>query len=62
MTSEEMAAPTEPPPYYASEAPDCGCKSSVPWERRRYDGTWNELSLEQRTCLECGFSLTREIT
>lgn len=62
MTSEEMAASTEPPPYYASEAPDCGCESSVPWERRRYDGTWEEMHLESRTCLKCGFTLSREIT
>lgn len=62
MSPEEQAADTQPPPYYASEAPDCFCTPSTPWDSRRYDGVWHEELLEQRTCLTCGASFTRELT
>lgn len=58
MSPAEQAASTEPP-YYASEEPPCFCTPSVPWDDRKYDGTYEEGSCEQRTCRECGASLSR---
>jgi hypothetical protein len=60
MTAEELAADTLPPADLA--APACHCMPSVPWSQRRYDGVWEETGLEQRTCRECGASLTIEVT
>ena len=45
--------------------PACLCTPSTLWLERRYDGQWddgfNDLPLEQRTCLVCKASQTREI-
>lgn len=50
---------------YEACLPACGCATSTAWLSRRRDGEWNEDVaggvLEQRTCLFCGYSLTREV-
>lgn len=47
--------------------PACHCVPSTTWESRRRDGTWDDgfvdggVVLEQRTCLRCGSSQSREV-
>lgn len=62
--TDAATATTEPAPsnepYYADDAPPCFCKPPVPWEERRYQGTWEGCEL--RTCEVCIASLTRLVT
>lgn len=60
MTLDEQQADTQRPAQLAGEIP-CHCPVSVPWAERRYDGVWEDLGLEQRTCRVCGASFTKEI-
>ena len=45
--------------------PHCHCATPTPWAKRKVDGPWSmgpgEPMLEQRTCLACGFSKSREV-
>ena len=45
--------------------PHCHCAAPTPWVKRKLDGPWSmgpgEPALEQRTCLVCGFSTSREV-
>lgn len=60
MSPAEQQASTEPPPYYQSPAPECFCNPPTPWERRKYQGTWEGLEL--RTCEGCEESRTRLVS
>jgi hypothetical protein len=67
MTPDEHEAPTlrEIPAadfYYADDEPPCLCEPPTPWVERKYDGTWDAESIEQRTCLKCDASLSRSLT
>lgn len=50
----------------AIREPKCHCTNSTLWIERRYDGIFKFedkfiKNLEQRTCLACGASLSREV-
>jgi hypothetical protein len=63
VTPAEQQADTVRPYslHYAGHEPKCGCKPSTSWAMRRYDGVYEDGVVEMRTCLQCGFTLSRVI-
>lgn len=59
---EQLGVADTLPPVYGAVDPPCFCPTSTPWVSRRNDGTWECGTIESRTCLSCGASLSRVVS